>query len=66
MESTCNSDGVLVSNYINGNEKALEIVDKLDMDAFTENVMPLEKFEEAWKTHRSFKYLKILLRKWKR
>ena len=26
MESTCNSDGVLVSNYINGNEKALEII----------------------------------------
>ena len=26
MESTCNSDGVLVSNYISGNEKALEII----------------------------------------
>lgn len=42
-------------------ERALELLPSLHMDPFTEVVMPLEKFDEAWDTHRSFKHLKILL-----
>lgn len=42
-------------------EHALEILPHLDMKAFTEVVMPLEEFRDAWNTHRTFEHLKILL-----
>lgn len=42
-------------------EAALELLPKLDMEEFTKVVMPLKDFEKAWETHKTFKYLKILL-----
>jgi 2-desacetyl-2-hydroxyethyl bacteriochlorophyllide A dehydrogenase len=42
-------------------DKALEMLPQLDMKAFTEVVMPLENFKEAWEIHRESKHLKILL-----
>lgn len=42
-------------------EAALELLPKLDMEEFTKVVMPLQDFEKAWETHKTFTYLKILL-----
>lgn len=42
-------------------QKALELLSNLHMTPFTEVVMPLEEYEEAWGTHKTLKHLKILL-----
>jgi len=41
--------------------EALKLLPKLKMEEFTKVVMPLADFTEAWKAHKSLKYLKILL-----
>ena len=41
--------------------KALDLLPQLDMGPFTEVVMPLKNFAEAWNAQKSSKYLKILL-----
>src|SRR3989344_1648871 len=42
--------------------KALKLLGELDMSAFGESIFPLEDFDKAWETHRTGKYLKILLK----
>lgn len=42
-------------------DKALEMLPKLDMQNFTEMVMPLQDFQTAWSTHKTFEHLKIIL-----
>lgn len=42
-------------------DKALELLPKLDMKHFTEVVMPLQDFQKAWTTHKTFEHLKIIL-----
>ncbi len=42
--------------------KALKLLPELDMVPFTQTVMPLEDFEEAWRLHKTSKHLKILLK----
>ncbi|MBI2626194.1 MAG: glycosyltransferase [Candidatus Nealsonbacteria bacterium] len=43
-------------------DEALNFLPKIDTAAFTEKVMPLESFSEAWQLQRSSKCLKILLK----
>lgn len=42
-------------------QMALTLLTELDMSPFTEVVMPLREFEDAWKVHKTFRHLKILL-----
>ena len=42
-------------------ESALALLPQLDMNAFTQVVITLGEFKDAWKTHMTFKHLKILL-----
>ncbi|PIN92971.1 hypothetical protein COU54_04820 [Candidatus Pacearchaeota archaeon CG10_big_fil_rev_8_21_14_0_10_31_24] len=41
--------------------EALKLLPKLKMEEFTKVIMPLADFAVAWNTHKSFKYLKIIL-----
>lgn len=43
-------------------QKALELLPKLNLEPFTEVVMPLKDFEKAWQLYRSENHLKILLK----
>lgn len=43
-------------------KNALALLPALDMKAFTEVVLPLEQFNEAWEAHKALKHLKILLK----
>ena len=43
-------------------EEALKLLPKLDTAAFTEKVMPLEEFAEAWRLQKTGKHLKIILK----
>jgi 2-desacetyl-2-hydroxyethyl bacteriochlorophyllide A dehydrogenase len=42
-------------------EAALELIPKLNMEPFVQNVLPLEKYDSAWKELRASKHLKIIL-----
>ena len=41
---------------------ALELLPKLDMRQFTQKVMLLQDFKDAWNVHKTFKHLKVLLK----
>ncbi len=41
--------------------RALQMLDKYQLDDFIEKVVPLEDIEEAFKVHFSGKYLKVLV-----
>ena len=43
-------------------EEALKLLPNLDTAAFTEKVLPLEEFAEAWKLQKTGKHLKIILK----
>lgn len=42
-------------------ERALELLPRLALDELTANVVPLERFEEAWRRQRDASVLKVLL-----
>lgn len=42
--------------------RALEILPKLDTEPFTQKILPLKDFKQAWRLQEESKYLKILLK----
>ena len=43
-------------------DEALNLLPKIDTAAFTEKIMPLEEFSQAWKLQKTGKHLKIILK----
>lgn len=43
-------------------DEALNLLPKIDTAAFTEKIMPLEEFSQAWKLQKTARHLKIILK----
>jgi hypothetical protein len=58
-------DRVLVGSVGAGSEDfawAIKTLPSIDTSPFTQSILPLEKFDEAWSLHRSGKHLKVILK----
>jgi D-arabinose 1-dehydrogenase-like Zn-dependent alcohol dehydrogenase len=58
-------DRVLVGSVGAGSEDfawAIKTLPGIDTAPFTQSIVPLEKFDEAWSLHRSGKHLKVILK----
>jgi hypothetical protein len=42
-------------------DRAIELLPHIDTSAFTQKIMPLSDFKEAWRLSESQQYLKVIL-----
>lgn len=65
FESLVAQERIIVGSVGSSSEDfqwALQALPQMDISPFTQTILPLEEFSEAWRLHRSAKHLKVILK----